>query len=45
MECPVQMEVVVEEGVLFEGHCRMTKVNPNTEALPTRDLSVVPIKR
>jgi cytoskeletal protein CcmA (bactofilin family) len=37
--------MVVEEGVLFEGHCRMTKVNPNGEALPTRDLSVVPIKR
>ena len=42
VEAPV---VVVEEGVLFEGHCRMTKVNPNAEALPTRDLSVVPIKR
>ena len=42
VEAPV---VVVEEGVLFEGHCRMTKVNPTTEALPTRDLSVVPIKR
>ena len=35
----------VREGVLFEGHCRMTKANPNTEALPSRDLSVVPIKR
>jgi len=42
VEAPV---VVVEEGVLFEGHCRMTKVNPNTEVFPTRDLSVVPIKR
>ena len=42
VEAPV---VVVEEGVLFEGHCRMTKANPNTEVLPTRDLSVVPIKR
>jgi cytoskeletal protein CcmA (bactofilin family) len=42
VEAPV---VVVEEGVIFEGHCRMTKVNPNTEGLPTRDLSVVPIKR
>src|SRR3984893_18735493 len=42
VEAPV---VVVEEGVLFEGHCRMTKVNPNAEALPTRELSVVPIKR
>lgn len=37
--------VVVEEGVLFEGHCRMTKANPNTDVLPARDLSVVPIKR
>jgi cytoskeletal protein CcmA (bactofilin family) len=42
VEAPV---VVVEEGVLFDGHCRMTKANPNTEPLPTRDLSVVPIKR
>jgi cytoskeletal protein CcmA (bactofilin family) len=42
VEAPV---VVVEEGVLFEGYCRMTKAKPNTEALPTRDLSVVPIKR
>jgi cytoskeletal protein CcmA (bactofilin family) len=42
VEAPV---VVVEEGVLFEGHCRMTKANPNTEVLPARDLSVVPIKR
>ena len=37
--------VVVEEGVLFEGHCRMTKANPNAEAAPARELSVVPIKR
>jgi len=37
--------VVVEEGVFFEGHCRMTKANPNAEALPARELSVVPIKR
>ena len=42
VEAPV---VVVEEGVLFEGHCRMTKANPNTEVFPTRELSVVPIKR
>ncbi len=34
--------VVVEEGVLFEGHCRMTKAN---EAPASRDLSVVPLKR
>jgi cytoskeletal protein CcmA (bactofilin family) len=37
--------IVVEEGVLFEGHCRMTKANPNTDELPTRELSVVPLKR
>ena len=37
--------VVTAEGVLFEGHCRMTKANPNTEALPARELSVVPLKR
>lgn len=37
--------VVIEEGVLFEGHCRMTKANPNAETLPTRELSVVPLKR
>lgn len=42
VEAPV---VVVEEGVLFEGHCRMTKVNPNAETVPTRDFSVVQIKR
>ncbi|MBI2555607.1 MAG: polymer-forming cytoskeletal protein, partial [Candidatus Rokubacteria bacterium] len=39
VEAPV---VVVEEGVLFEGHCRMTKSKP---AEPTRDFSVVPLKR
>lgn len=39
LEAPV---VVVEEGVLFEGHCRMTKTKP-TEA--ARDLSVVSFKR
>lgn len=42
VEAPV---VVVEEGVLFEGHCRMTKANPNAETVQMRDLSVVPIKR
>ncbi len=39
LETPV---VVIEEGVLFEGHCRMTKTKP-TEA--ARDLSVVSFKR
>jgi len=45
VEAPV---VVVEEGVLFEGHCRMTKPRP-TEVAPapalTRDYSVLPFKR
>ena len=39
LEAPV---IVVEEGVLFEGHGRMTKTKP-MEA--TRDFSVVPLKR
>ena len=41
IEAPV---VVVEEGVLFEGHCRMTKARPAETATP-RDLSVVSLKR
>ena len=41
VEAPV---IVVAEGVLFEGHCRMTK--PKPEAAPGgRDLSVVSLKR
>ena len=39
LEAPV---VVVHEGVLLEGHCRMTKTKP-AEAI--RDFSVVPLKR
>lgn len=39
LEAPV---VVIEEGVLFEGHCRMTKSKPAEAA---RDLSVVSFKR
>jgi cytoskeletal protein CcmA (bactofilin family) len=44
LEAPV---VVIEEGVLFEGHCRMTKSRPAEAPARdvTRDLSVVPIKR
>jgi cytoskeletal protein CcmA (bactofilin family) len=43
VEAPV---VVVEEGVLFQGHCRMTKGQPEGAAgAPPRDLSVVPLKR
>ena len=41
IEAPV---LVVEEGVVFEGHCRMTKAKP-VEAAPTRDFSVVSVKR
>jgi cytoskeletal protein CcmA (bactofilin family) len=41
VEAPV---VVIEEGVLFEGHCRMTKARP-AAAPVVRDLSVVPLKR
>src|ERR1700730_17082047 len=37
--------VVLEDGVLFEGHCSMTKVTPNAEATTTREFSVVPLKR
>jgi len=42
VEAPV---VVVEEGVLFEGHCKMTKTK-GAETAPTgRDLSVVQLKQ
>jgi len=44
VEAPV---VVVDEGVLFEGHCRMTKGRPGEPpsiATQTHDLSVVPPK-
>ncbi len=43
VEAPV---VVIEEGVLFEGHCRMTKERP-VEAPPAREApaSVVSLKR
>ena len=36
--------VVVEEGVVFEGHCRMAKPSPLGE-INGRDLAVVPLKR
>jgi len=49
IEAPV---IVVEEGVLFEGHCRMTKERPaeaptGREAAPAREsgASVVSLKR
>jgi cytoskeletal protein CcmA (bactofilin family) len=38
VEAPV---IVVEEGVRFEGHCRMTKTRPADAAPVGRDLSVV----
>ncbi len=41
VEAPV---VVLEEGVLFEGHCRMAKPSAVAE-VPPRDLSVIPLKR
>ena len=38
--------VVIEEGALFQGNCRMTKARPvDMSQTPTRDLSVVPLKR
>ena len=46
IETPV---VVVEEGVLFEGQCRMTKAKPaeapQSAPVAARDLSVVSLKR
>ena len=45
VEAPV---VVMEEGVLFEGHCRMTKgqtTEPVANTREGRDLSVVTLKR
>src|SRR6185503_9176313 len=45
VEAPV---IVVEEGVLFEGHCRMTKGRPGEPAIVTtspRDLAAVSLKR
>ena len=45
VEAPV---IVVEEGVLFEGHCRMTQAPAVVETAPTaapRDFSVISLKR
>ena len=41
VEAPV---VVLEEGVLFQGHCRMTKPQDGADGA-ARDLSVVTLKR
>jgi cytoskeletal protein CcmA (bactofilin family) len=40
VETPV---LVVDDGVVFEGHCRMTKTRQ--AEVPARDLSVVALKR
>ena len=42
VEAPV---VVVEEGVLFEGHCRMNKTRAADAQAPARDRAVVPFTR
>ena len=43
IEAPV---VVMEEGVIFQGHCQMTpEAGPPTASAPHRDLSIVPLKR
>ncbi len=43
IEAPV---VVMEEGVIFQGHCQMTpKADAPTASAAQRDLSVVPLKR
>jgi cytoskeletal protein CcmA (bactofilin family) len=41
VEAPI---LVIEEGVLFEGHCRMTKSRPDTSR-DTRDVPVLSLKR
>lgn len=37
--------LVVEEGAVFDGHCRMTRAKPAEAAPPARDLSIVSVKR
>jgi cytoskeletal protein CcmA (bactofilin family) len=38
--------VIIEDGAIFEGHCRMTKTRPaEVSGLSSRDASVVPLKR
>jgi cytoskeletal protein CcmA (bactofilin family) len=36
--------VIIEDGAVFEGHCRMTKTQPEA-ASGSRDASVVPLRR
>jgi cytoskeletal protein CcmA (bactofilin family) len=42
IEAPV---VIIDEGALLEGQCRMTKGRPKDIPSATRDPSVVPLKR
>jgi cytoskeletal protein CcmA (bactofilin family) len=42
VESPV---VVVEEGVLFDGHCKMSKARSGEDASDVRDSTVVSLKR
>jgi len=42
VEAPV---VVVEEGVLFDGQCKMSKARSADDASATRDTTVVALKR
>ena len=42
VEAPI---VVVEEGVLFDGHCKMTKARSADDAPATRDATVISLKR
>jgi cytoskeletal protein CcmA (bactofilin family) len=42
VEAPV---VVLEEGAVFEGHCRIARPAPAAEGASARDLTVVPLKR
>jgi cytoskeletal protein CcmA (bactofilin family) len=42
IEAPV---VIIDEGALLEGQCRMTKLRPTSEASAQRDSGVVPLKR
>jgi cytoskeletal protein CcmA (bactofilin family) len=44
VEAPV---VVVEEGVLFEGHCRMSKgkLDGNLDGPVSRDAAIIPLTR
>jgi hypothetical protein len=37
--------VVVEEGVLFDGQCKMSKARSGDDASATRDSTVVALKR